>query len=74
MNTQTYSQTQLSNLMATAGLIVLIANQFGWILDQNKVAFILGAVWTIGWQGYNFYQRYAQGDLRLSGVRKIFNK
>lgn len=64
------SQTQLSNLMSIAGLIVLAANQFGFIIAQNKVAFILSAGWTLAWNGYNYYQRFKKGDLSLSGVRK----
>jgi len=64
------SKTQLANVSSIAGLIVLMANQFGWILEQNKVAFIMAGVWTLGWNAYNYYQRFKKGDLNLLGSRK----
>ena len=64
------SKTQLSNISVTAGLIVMGANQFGWVLEQSKVAFILASVWSLGWTIYNYVQRYKKGDLTLGGIRK----
>jgi len=64
------SQTQLSNVMAVAGLIVIIANQLGFVLDQSATAFIIASAWTLGWNAYNYYQRFQKGDLTLGGSRK----
>jgi hypothetical protein len=64
------SQTQLSNMMSVAGLIVLVANQFGFVLEQNKVAFVMAAIWSLAWTAYNYYQRFKKGDVTLGGVRK----
>ena len=64
------SQTQLANLSTLAGLTVIVANQAGFILDNNNVAFILAAIWTLASTAYNFYQRYRKGDITLGGVRK----
>lgn len=64
------SQTQLSNLMTVAGIVVLLASQFGLVIDANSVAFVLAAVWSLGWSAYNYYQRYQKGDLTLGGARK----
>ena len=64
------SKTQLSNISVVAGLVVLSANQFGWILEQSKVAFILAGIWSLGWTVYNYVQRYQKGDLTLLGAKK----
>ena len=63
------SQTQLSNIATFAGLLVLGANYFGVVLEQNKVMFILAALWTLGWNIYNYIQRYKKGDLNVLGGR-----
>ena len=68
MNTN-YSQTQLSNFATFAGIIVLIANQIGFILDQNTVAFVLASIFTLVSTAYNFYQRLKKGDISLGGKR-----
>ena len=64
-----FSQTQLSNFATFAGLLVLAAQQFGFVLEANKVTFILAALWTVGWNIYNFIQRYKKGDLNVLGNR-----
>ena len=64
------SQTQLANIMSLAGLLVIIANQFNFVIDQNQIAFGISAIWTLGWTAYNYWQRFKKGDLTLSGVRK----
>ena len=64
------SQTQLSNFAVLSGLIILIASKFGIILEENQVLFILAAIWTVGWNIYNYIQRFKKGDLKLSGLRK----
>lgn len=64
------SQTQLSNINAIAGLIVLILTQFGVSGDAQKIAFIIAAAWSLGWTAYNYLQRYQKGDLTLGGLRK----
>jgi len=65
-----FSQTQLSNFMTAAGLVAFLLAQFDIIFPQDKIAFILAALWSLGWSGYNFYQRYSKGDLTLSGFRQ----
>ncbi len=66
------SQTQLANASSFAGLIVLAAQQAGWILDGSVVAFWIVGAWSTGWTAYNYIQRYRQGDLTLAGVRKEY--
>lgn len=70
MFNNTISQTQLSNILAFAGVIVLVANQFGFVLEQNQIAFGIAAVWSIGWQVYNYWQRFQKGDVNVFGGRK----
>ena len=41
-NNMKFSQTQLSNIFAFAGLIVMILNQFGVVAEQNMIAFVIG--------------------------------
>jgi len=65
-----FSQTQLANISTTVGLLILIANQFGIILEQQQTTFIIGAVWSVLSVIYNWYQRYQKGDLNLLGSRK----
>jgi hypothetical protein len=65
-----FSQTQLSNFATAAGLVVLISNQFGWVLDQSSVAFIIASLWSLGFSAYNYWQRYRRGDVSLGGQRK----
>jgi len=64
------SQTQVANFTSLAGIIVLAANQLGFIWDTNQVVFVIGALWMLGSSAYNFYQRFKKGDLTLGGVRK----
>ena len=67
---ENFSQTQLSNFAMLAGLIVIIANQFGVVFDKDQTLFVLAAVWTLGATAYNYYQRYKKGDVSLGGKRK----
>lgn len=67
---QNVSQTQLANIATIAGLVVLVANQTGFILDKDTVAFVIASLWSLGWTAYNYYQRYKKGDITLGGVRK----
>ena len=64
------SQTQVANISALVGLLVIVAQQLGIVLDSSKTTFILGAVWSVGSIVYNYYQRYSKGDLTLAGVWK----
>ena len=64
------SQTQLSNFALLAGLIVIIANQFGIIFDKDQVIFVIAALWSLGFTAYNYYQRFKKGDLTVGGKRK----
>jgi len=65
------SQTQLANFATIAGLLVLIAGHFGYVINEQSVAFILAALWSLGWSAYNYWQRYKKGDLTLAGIRKF---
>lgn len=64
------SQTQASNFAILGGLIVITANQFGFILEKDQVVFALAAVWTLGATAYSYYQRFKKGDLTIAGFRK----
>ena len=64
------SQTQLSNFMTAAGVLAIILQKMGIVIPADNIAFLLFAVWTVGWTIYNFVQRYAKGDLTLGGFRK----
>lgn len=64
------SQTQLSNFAVLGGLIVILLNQFGIILDKDQVVFVMAALWSLGFTAYNYWQRFQKGDLLISGVRK----
>ena len=64
------SQTQLSNLSTIAGLAVLVLAQFGITGDAQKITFLIGAGWSVGWTIWNYWQRYQKGDLTLGGMRK----
>ena len=64
------SQTQLANFGALAGLVVLVLSQFNIIIPKDDVIFILAAIWTLGSQAYNYYQRYKKGDITKLGFRK----
>lgn len=63
------SQTQLANFMSAAGMLAFMLSQFGIVFPQDKIAFILAALWSLGWTAYNYYQRYRKGDLKLLGGR-----
>lgn len=64
------SQTQISNISTLSGLLVITLNQFGIVWETSQVAFVMGAVWSLGSTAYNYYQRYQKGDLNLLGARK----
>ena len=64
-----YSQTQIANFMATAGIVAMMANQFGFVLDKSQTAFVIASLWTLGSTAYNFYQRLKKGDVSLGGKR-----
>lgn len=65
-----YSQTQISNFAMVAGLIVIIANQFGLVIDHDQTVFVVAALWSLGWSAYSYYQRFKKGDLTVGGRRK----
>lgn len=64
------SQTQLSNFALLGGLIVIIANQFGFVFNKDEVVFVMAAIWSLGFTGYNYYQRFKKKDITIFGVRK----
>ena len=66
---ENFSKTQISNFVTFAGIIVCLANQFGFILDQNQIAFVIAGLFTIGGTAYNFFQRFKKGDISLGGRR-----
>ena len=65
-----FSQTQLSNFAVIGGLIVIVLNQFGVVLEKDQIVFVMAALWSIGFTAYNYWQRFKRGDLTLGGVRK----
>jgi hypothetical protein len=65
-----FSQTQLSNIVIAAGVIVMIAQKMGYVLEQETVVFFLGAALSIGGTAYSWYQRFKKGDLTIGGFRK----
>lgn len=65
------SQTQLSNFMTGAGVLAMILQRLGIVIPQENIAFLLFAVWSVGWSGYSFIQRYKKGDITLGGYRKV---
>lgn len=64
------SQTQLANFAVLGGLVVMLLNQFGVILDKDQVVFVMAALWSLGFTAYNYWQRFKKGDLTLGGKRK----
>jgi 4-hydroxybenzoate polyprenyltransferase len=64
------SQTQLANFSTFAGLVVLVLSQFGIVFPQDKLTFILAALWSLGSTAYNYWQRYKKGDVTVLGARK----
>jgi hypothetical protein len=70
LGSTTMSQTQLSNFATTAGVLALLLQHLGIIIPPDNIAFILFAVWSVGWSAYNYWQRYQKGDLTLGGIRK----
>lgn len=67
---QNFSQTQLSNITAMAGLIMVIANHFKFNVTIGEVQMFLGGVLAIGGIVWNWIHRYNKGDLTPFGGRK----
>ena len=68
---QQYSQTQLANISAIAGVLEILSYKIGITgVSQDQIAFIIVSLWTLGWQAYNYYQRFKQGDITLGGFRR----
>lgn len=65
-----YSQTQLSNIMTAAGILTMVFAKFGLDVDQSTLAFVIGAIFSVGFTAYNYYQRYKKGDITLGGFKK----
>lgn len=64
------SQQQLGTIATFAGVIVMIANQAGYVLDSNNVAFIIASLWSIGSLLFSYKDRYDKGDVDILGFRK----
>ena len=67
---QNFSQTQLSNIAIASGFIVYILSKHGVTVTNEQVSFVIFSVWSLGWTGYSYYQRFKKGDLTLAGSRK----
>jgi 4-hydroxybenzoate polyprenyltransferase len=66
----TFSTTQVSNYASIAGMIVLGASYFGYVLPLNDVTFWLAIACTTVSNLYSAVKRYQKGDVSLLGVRK----
>lgn len=65
-----FSTTQTTNLVALAGVIVMVLNHFNINIGSDEVSTLLGALFTIGGIVANWYHRYSKGDLTVVGSRK----
>lgn len=66
-----YSTTQASNLATIVGIIMFALNYFKINIGSEEVTAFLGAILSVGGIAYNWYKRYSQGDLKVSGFRKM---
>ncbi len=46
-------------------------NYFKINIGSEEVTAFLGAILSVGGIAYNWYKRYSQGDLKVSGFRKM---
>lgn len=65
-----YSTTQTTNLVALAGVTVMILNHFNINISSEEVTTLFGAILTVGGILANWYHRYQKGDLNPLGSRK----
>lgn len=70
MDNQTYSTTQASNIVAIAGVVVLVLKQFHVQVGSDEVATLLGALITAAGIIWNFVHRYKQGGVTPLGFKK----
>jgi len=65
-----YSTTQASNVAVFAGAISIILSKAGYEVTSGELQTILGALVLIAGVAYNWYHRYAKGDVTPLGFRK----
>ena len=68
---QNYSQTYASQILALAGFIEIIGNQFGWSWAESDILLVLGVAANIGGIIWALTHRASQGDINPLGVRKV---
>lgn len=66
----TLSTTQVTNVTAMAGVIVMVLQLFKVEVAQDEVVSVIGAALTIISIITNFVNRYQKGDVSLAGVKK----
>ena len=64
-----FSQTQLANLNSFAGLLAIILPKLGILASFEEILFWCGAIYSIGWTAYGYYDRWTKKDINLAGFR-----
>lgn len=64
------SQTQGSNFLAFAGVLVLLLQRFDIVISENDALTIISAIVTLGSIGYNYWNRFNKGDVTPLGFIK----
>lgn len=67
---ENFSTTQVSNIAAITGVIVLLLNHFHINISSEEISATIGGLFAVGGIVTNWYHRYQKGDLTLAGVRK----
>lgn len=67
---QSYSTTQATNLVALAGIVVLIASKLGVELGEGEVQTFIGAAVALYGVVANWIHRYRKGDVTLGGFTR----
>ena len=57
------SQTQGSNFLAFAGVLVLLLQRFDIVISENDALTKISAIVTLGSIGYNYWNRFNKGDV-----------
>ena len=65
-----FSLTQSGNLVAFAGLIVIVLKLFGIDIAEEEIQSFIGAFVVIIGIIVSWIGRYRVGDLKINGVRK----
>ena len=65
------SQTQLANYAKMiASIVVMIMSLFGVVGEEDKISFIIFALFVLASSAYSFWDRFKKGDLTIGGIRK----